>query len=68
MWRLIVSHLFLFLQNKGNYKQGEKAAIRMGENDSKWNTDKELIFKIYKQLMQPIPEKQTTQPKSGQKT
>ena len=31
-------------------------------------TDKELIFKIYKQLMQPIPEKQTTQPKSGQKT
>ena len=31
-------------------------------------TDKELIFKIYKQLMQPIPEKRTTQSKSGQKT
>ena len=29
-------------------------------------TDKELIFKIYKQLMQPIPE--STQSKSGQKT
>ena len=33
--------------------QGEKAAFRMGENDSKRkNKDKELIYKIYKQLMQ----------------
>ena len=22
---------------KGNYKQGEKAAFRMGENNNKWN-------------------------------
>ena len=25
------------MQNKGNYKQGEKAAFRMGESNSKWN-------------------------------
>ena len=37
---------------KGNYKQGEKAALRMEENNSKRSTDKELISKIYKQLMQ----------------
>ena len=24
-----------FLHNKGNYKQGEKTALRMGENNSK---------------------------------
>jgi len=31
-------------------------------------TDKGLISKIYKQLIQLIPEKQTTQSKSGEKT
>ena len=31
-------------------------------------TDKVLIFKIYKQLINTIPEKQTTQSKSGKKT
>ena len=25
------------LHNKGNYKQGEKTAFRMGENNSKWS-------------------------------
>ena len=25
------------MNNEGNYKQGEKAALRMGENNSKWN-------------------------------
>ena len=25
------------LHNEGNYKQGEKVAFRMGENNSKWN-------------------------------
>ena len=34
------------MHNKGNYKQGEKTTLRMGE------TDKELISKIYKQLIQ----------------
>ena len=38
---------------KGNYKQREKIAFRMGENNSKRKTDKELISKIYKQLLQP---------------
>ena len=32
-WNLI--KLKQFLHNKGNYKQGEKAAFRMGENNSK---------------------------------
>ena len=31
-------------------------------------TDKGLISKIYKQLINTIPEKQTTQSKSGEKT
>ena len=31
-------------------------------------TDKGLISKIYKQLIQLMPEKQTTQSKSGEKT
>ena len=26
-----------FLHSKGNYKQGEKTTLRMGENNSKWN-------------------------------
>ena len=25
------------MHNKGNYKQGEKTAFRMGENNSKWS-------------------------------
>ena len=40
------------LHNKGNYKQGEKTAFRMGENNRKQATDKKLISKIYKQLLQ----------------
>ena len=37
------------MHNEGNYKQGKKAAFRIGENKT---TDKELISKIYKHLMQ----------------
>ena len=43
------------MHKKGNYKQGEKIALSMGENnmgEKNETTDKELIFKIYKQLMQ----------------
>ena len=40
------------MHNEGNYKQSEKTAFRMGENNRKEATDKELISKIYKQLMQ----------------
>ena len=40
------------MHNEGNYKQDEKTAFRMGENNSSEVTDKELILKTYKQLMQ----------------
>ena len=40
------------MNNEGNYKQGKKTAFRMGENNSNNATDKELISKIYKQLLQ----------------
>ena len=40
------------MHNKGNYKQGEKTAFRMGKIIANGTTDKELISKIYKQLMQ----------------
>ena len=48
-WDLIKLKL---LHNKGNYKQGEKTALRMGENNRNETTDKGLISKIHKQLMQ----------------
>ena len=38
--------------SKGNHKQNEKTAYRMQENICKWLTDKGLISKIYKQLIQ----------------
>ena len=37
---------------KKNYKQGEKTAFRMGEIVANEASDKELILKIYKLLMQ----------------
>ena len=40
------------MHNEGNYKQGEKAAFRMGEIVANETADKELISKVYKQLMQ----------------
>ena len=41
-----------FLQNEGNYYQDEKTAFRMEENYTNEAADKELISKIYKQLLQ----------------
>ena len=38
--------------NEGNYKQGEKTDFRMGEIVANEATDKQLISKIYKQLLQ----------------
>ena len=38
--------------NEGNYKQGEKTDFRMGEIVANEATDKELILKIHKLLMQ----------------
>ena len=40
------------MHNNGNYKQGEKIAFRMGEKIANKATDKGLISKIYKQLLQ----------------
>ena len=39
------------MHNKVNYKQGEKTAFRLGENNSK-RSNKGLMSKIYKQLLQ----------------
>ena len=49
------------MRSKGNYKQGEKTARGMEENDSKGNNDKELISKCTSSSYNSIPEKQTTQ-------
>ena len=48
-WDLI--KLKSFLHSKGNYKQGEKITLRMGENNTN-EPDNGLISKIYKQLIQ----------------
>ena len=40
------------MHNKGIYKQGEKTALSIGEKIANETTDKELISKIYKQLIQ----------------
>ena len=48
-WDLIKQRL---LHNEGNYKQGEKTALRMGENNSKRSNWQGINLKIYKQLMQ----------------
>ena len=40
------------MHNEGNDKQGEKTALRLGENEANEATDKGLISKIYKQLLQ----------------
>ena len=40
------------MHSKGNCNQGGKTTLRMGENNSNETTDKGLISKIYKQLIQ----------------
>ena len=46
------NQIYKLLYSKGNHKQDEKTALRMGENICNESTDKGLICKIYKQLMQ----------------
>ena len=71
-----------FLHSKGNHKQDEKTTLRMETLDkmkiqpSEWEkifanetTDKGLISKIYKQLMElNIKKNQKIQLKNGRKT
>ena len=45
------------MHNEGNYKQGEKAAFIMVKIIVNETADKELISKIYKQLIQLITRK-----------
>ena len=54
------------LHSKRDYKQGEKTTLRMGENIANEATDKGLISKIYKQLIQ-LSARKTTQSESGKK-
>ena len=35
----------MLLHNKGNYKQSEKTAFRMGENNSKWSNGQRINLK-----------------------
>ena len=57
------------MHSKGNSKHGEKTAFRMGEIIANEATDKELISKICKQLMQLNTRKINDQiKKMGQRT
>ena len=55
-----------FYTKKGNYKQDENTALRMGENKANEITDKGLISKIYTQLIQ-LNTRKTTQSKVGKR-
>ena len=43
-WDLIKLKSFCIIYYKGNYKQGEKTTLRMGENNSKWNNWQRINF------------------------
>ena len=40
------------MHSKGNYRQGEKTTLKMGEITANETTDKGLISKIYKQFIE----------------
>ena len=45
MLRLLISLLKKLLHNQGNYKQGEKTALRLGENNSKRSNRQRINLK-----------------------
>ena len=57
------------MHNEGNYKQGKKRTLEWEKIIANETTDQGLISKIYiSSSYNSIPEKQTTQSKSGQET
>ena len=62
-WDLI--KLKKILHSKGNYKQGEKTSLIMGENNSKWNKWQRINFQnIQAAHTTQCQNKQKTQPKT----
>ena len=58
----------MLLHSKGNHKQNEKPSCRVQENIASDETNKELISRIYGQLIQFNIKKINSKQKSGQKT
>ena len=56
------------MHNEWNYKQGEKTAFRIGENNSKWSNWQGIILQtIQAAHADQFTEKQMTQSKNGSK-